>query len=161
MKNRLLKNFIKFLNGSGRVAEYIKSIDFPSELMGDNSFDLHEFYSSGGEGGNINFYPSSVKGGCYEVAMFVSISKPPNGLNLKEGNCIPLDLVLKKMVQQVLGSCEGINQEILLITDEIDTKAAREWEGNLKAIKRRCASFDIFYLLPDGDYKNVNDLFGV
>lgn len=164
MKNNLVSNFLNSLNGGDNITAYVKSMDFPSklDLFDDTSSgELYEIFNSVNGDSNINFFPSPIKGGCYETAVFVSLSKAPNGKELKEDSLISLDVVLKKMVQQVLGTCDGINQEIILITDEINTTISKEWEGNLKAIKRRCSSLDIFYLFPDGEYKNVNDFFGV
>lgn len=164
MKNKLVTNFLNSLNGSGNITEYVKGIDFPSNLdLFDSisSAELYEIFDTVNDTGTINFFPSPIKGGCYETAVFVSLSKSPDNKELKDDSLVSLDVVLKKMVQQVLGTCDGINQEIILITDEINTVLSKEWEGNLKAIKRRCKSLDIYYIFPDGEYKNVNDFFGV
>lgn len=64
-----------------------------------------------------NFFPSENKGACYEVAMFVSFHKPVFGLKFKKDQMVTLDEVLKKIVQQVLGTCYPTNQKIILITD--------------------------------------------
>jgi|SRR5690606_7015997 len=159
MKNLLVSNFLDFFNEEKNSQSILDPRSYI--LDGKESVELYEIFGSRGNGGNINFFPSTIKGGCYEMAIFVSFSKSPKGIKLKKNNCISLDVVLKKMVQQVLGGCDGINQEIVLITDEINTNVSREWEGNLKAIKKRCKSLDIYYIFPDGDSKKVNDMFGV
>ena len=109
----------------------------------------------------MNFFPSENKGACYEVAMFVSFHKPVFGLKFKKDQMVTLDEVLKKIVQQVLGTCYPTNQKIILITDKIDTEVFEPWLGNLKAMKRMGMEIEIVYLKSDGDYKMLNSLCGV
>jgi hypothetical protein len=109
----------------------------------------------------MNFFPSENKGACYEVAMFVSFHKPVFGLKFKKDQMVTLDEVLKKIVQQVLGTCYPTNQKIILITDKIDTEVFEPWLGNLKAMKRMGTEIEIVYLKSDGDYKMINSLLGV
>lgn len=110
---------------------------------------------------DMNFFPSKNIGACHEVAMFVSFHKPVFGLKFKKEQMVSLDDVLKKLVQQVLGTCYPINQKILLLTDKVDTDVFELWIGNLKAIKRMGMEIEIVYLKSDGDYKMLNSLLGV
>lgn len=110
---------------------------------------------------NMNFFPSDYLGGCYNVAMFVSFHKPIFGLKFKKDQMVPLDDVLKKLVQQVLGTCYPTNQKILLLTDNIETDMFEPWLGNLRAIKRMGMEIQIFYLRSDGSRQNINSLVGL
>ena len=110
---------------------------------------------------NMNFFPIDKPGGCYEVAMFVSFHKPIFGLKFKKDQMIPLDDVLKKLVQQVLGTCYPTNQKILLLTDNIETDMFEPWLGNLRAIKRMGMEIQIVYLRSDGSRQNINNLVGL
>ncbi len=110
---------------------------------------------------NMNFFPSENKGACHEVAMFVSFHKPIFGLKFKKDQMIALDDVLKKLVQQVLGTCYPTNQKIILLTDNIETNLFEPWLGNLSAIQRMGMELQIIYLRGDGSHRNVNSLFGL
>ena len=159
MKNEFREDFLDFFNED----KYADMIMDPRSyvLDGKKSIELYEIFDSSDSGGSINFFPSPIKGSCHETGMFVSFSKSPKGIKLHKNSIVSLDKVLKKMVQQVLGTCYGINQEITLITDQINTNVSREWEANLRTIQSSCKSLNIYYLLPDGKHKNVNDLFGL
>lgn len=110
---------------------------------------------------NMNFFPSDYLGGCYNVAMFVSFHKPIFGLKFKKDQMVPLDDVLKKLVQQVLGTCYPTNQKILLLTDNIETDMFEPWLGNLRAIKQMGMEIQIVYLRSDGSRQNINSLVGL
>lgn len=110
---------------------------------------------------NMNFFPSENKDYCCEVAMFVSFHKPIFDLKFKRDQLVSLDDVLKKLVQQVIGTCYPTNKKIILITDKIDTEVFEPWLGNLKAMKRMGIEIEIVYLKSDGDYKIINSLLGV
>jgi hypothetical protein len=110
---------------------------------------------------NMNFFPSDKPSRCYDVAMFVSFHKSVFGLKFKKDQMIPLDDVLKKLVQQVLGNCYPTNQKILLLTDKVDTEVFEPWLGNLRAIKRMGMELEIVYLRSNGSTENVNRLVGL
>lgn len=76
-------------------------------LSGNKSktFSFDELFESTGRNSSMNFFPSDKKGGCYEIAMFVSFHKPIFKVNLKRNQMVSLDEVLKKLVQQVFGKC--------------------------------------------------------
>ena len=109
----------------------------------------------------MNFFPSENKGACHELAMFVSFHKPIFGMKFKKDQMIPVDDVLKKLVQQVLGTCYPTNQKILLLTDKVDTEVFEPWLGNLRAIKRMGMEIEIIYLRSDGSTEVVNKLVGL
>jgi hypothetical protein len=109
----------------------------------------------------MNFFPSENKGACHELAMFVSFHKPIFGMKFKKDQMIPVDDVLKKLVQQVLGTCYPTNQKILLLTDKVDTAVFEPWFGNLKAIKRMGMELEIVYLRSNGSTENINSLVGI
>jgi hypothetical protein len=110
---------------------------------------------------NMNFYPSETKGPCCEIAMFVSFHKSVFDIKLKKDQMVSLDEVLKKLVQQVLGTCYPKNQKILLLTDKVDTEVFEPWLGNLKAIKRMGMEIVVVYLRSDGTTENINSLVGI
>jgi hypothetical protein len=110
---------------------------------------------------NMNFFPSDNPSGCFEVAMFVSFHKPIFGLKFKKDQMIPLDDVMKKLVQQVLGTCYPTNQKILLLTDKVDTEIFEPWIGNLRAMKRMGMELEIVYLRSNGSTENINRLVGL
>jgi hypothetical protein len=120
------------------------------------SFD--ELFIKNGSNIDMNFFPSENKGSCCEIAMFVSLNKPVFGLKLKKDQMIPIDQVIKTLVQQVLGTCYPINKKIILLTDKVDTDIFDPWIGNLRTIKKMGNEIEIFYLHKDGTTKIVNDL---
>jgi hypothetical protein len=120
-----------------------------------------ELFDNFGPGIDMNFFPSENKGACYEVAMFVSFHKPVFGLKFKKDQMIALDDVLKKLAQQVLGTCYPNNRKIILLTDKVDTEVFEPWLGNLRAIKRMGMEIEIIYLRSDGSTEVVNKLVGL
>jgi hypothetical protein len=74
---------------------------------------------------------------------------------------ISLDDVLKKLVQQVVGTCYPKNKKIILLTDKVDTEIFEPWLGNLKAIARMGMEIQIFYLNSNGIPKSANEIVGL
>lgn len=159
MKN-VVDNFINML-------KRWSNSDFRSEMIDRNnrpqmeSITFDELFDNFGSGIDMNFFPSENKGVCCEVAMFVSFHKPTFGLKFKKDQMISLDDVLKKLVQQVLGTCYPTNQKILLLTDKVDTEVFEPWLGNLRAIKRMGMELEIVYLRSNGSTENINRLVGL
>jgi hypothetical protein len=120
-----------------------------------------ELFDNFGGGNDMNFFPSENKGACCEIAMFVSFHKPIFGLKFKKDQMIALDDVLKKLVQQVLGTCYPKNQKIILLTDKVDTEILEPWLGNLQAIQRMGMEIQIFYLNSNGIPKSANEIVGL
>ena len=141
--------------------------DFRSEMIDRNnrpqmeSITFDELFDNFGSGIDMNFFPSENKGACREIAMFVSFHKPAFGVKSKKDQMIPLDDVLRKLVQQVLGTCYPQNKKIILLTDKVDTEIFEPWLGNLKAIERMGMEIQIFYLNSDGIPKSANEIVGL
>jgi hypothetical protein len=157
MENELVSKFLGFFYNREQLS--IRENIFESKDL--LSIDLDKALEYSGIANNINFFPSSTKGGCHKTAMFVSFSKSPKGFKLKRNNCLPLDVVLKKMVKQVLGSCYGKNQEIILLTDEMSISKSEEWHANLRTMQKVCKSIGVYYVFPDGKHENVDRFFGL
>lgn len=141
--------------------------EFRNEFLDRNnrpqmeSITFDELFDNFGGGINMNFFPSENKGACCEVAMFVSFHKPVFGLKFKKDQMISLDDVLKKLVQQVLGTCYHKNRKIILLTDKVDTEVFEPWLGNLQAMRRMNTEIEIFYLNSNGTTKSVNEIVGL
>jgi hypothetical protein len=157
---KILKDFIDKLYRARKSELRNEFIDRISRVQMETiTFD--ELFDNFGRGIDMNFFPSDKPSGCYEVAIFVSFHKSVFDIKLKKDQMISLDDVLKKLVQQVLGTCYPTNQKILLLTDKVDTEVLEPWLGNLKAIKRMGMELEIVYLRSDGSHRNVNSLFGL
>lgn len=157
---KIVKDLIIRLNRASQSElrnEFIDKNNRPQ--MESITFD--ELFDNFSRGIDMNFFPSENKGACCEVAMFVSFHKPIFGLKFKKDHMISLDEVLKKLVQQVLGTCYPKNQKIILLTDKVDTEVFESWLGNLRAIKRMGMEIEIIYLRSDGSTEVVNKLVGL
>ena len=157
---KIVKDLIIRLNRASQSElrnEFIDKNNRPQ--MESITFD--ELFDNFSRGIDMNFFPSENKGACCEVAMFVSFHKPIFGLKFKKDHMISLDDVLKKLVQQVLGTCYPKNQKIILLTDKVDTEVFEPWLGNLRAIKRMGMEIEIIYLRSDGSTEVVNKLVGL
>jgi hypothetical protein len=157
---KILRDFINRLQGARKpelVNDFIDINNRPEmELI---TFD--QLFENLGGGINMNFFPSENKGACCEVAMFVSFHKPLFGLKFKKGQMISLDDVIKKLVQQVLSTCYPKNQNIILLTDKVDTDIFEPWLGNLKSLKKINIEIDIVYWRNNGSFEFVNKLVGL
>jgi len=156
---KVIENFIELLKMSRYMNSSEMLDDFNNTRIKNITFD--EIFEKFGNGDKMNFFPSENKGSCCEIAMFVSFHKPIFDLKFKTNQMVSLDDVLKKLVQQVLGTCYPTNQKIILITDKIDTDIFEPWLGNLKAVKKLGMEIDIVYIKSSGDYKMINDLLGL
>ena len=140
-----------------------------SELMDDNidknkrnvKFKFSSVGSSGVFNERINFYPSTGKGKCQRTAVFVCIKAATLKFKSDPSNHVTFEKILKVMVQQVLGGCIDVNQNIILITDEINTNSIEEWKPNFRAMHKICDRVNIYYLDERGQPRNVNYLFGL
>lgn len=147
------------LNDASKLTN--ENIDSPNHFLRQKTITFKEVMENLDLENNINLFPSDIKGGCYETAMFISFRKPPFNFKMPKNNLVPIDRVLKEIVKQVLGSCFGVNQEIILITDDINNSKSEEWFANLKTIQKVCKSINIFYVFDNGNYENVNRFFGL
>ena len=162
--NSLVKNFIdSLLTEDNRfpINDLDKNIDSPNHFLKQKTISFSDVLNDMGLAQKINFFPSEIKGRCHSIAMFVSFKSPPLKFKMPKSNLIPIDTVIKKMIQQVLGSCFEKNRDIILITDEINTEKIEEWKPNLRAIQKISNSFEIIFLHGDGEYENINRFFGL
>ncbi len=108
-------------------------------------------------GTTFNLIPSDEKANCCELAIFISISKSPKQLKLRQDQFIPLDKLLPKVVQQVQGSCAGKNKEVYILCDEISTISFEPWLDNLRAIRKQSKDFGIYYF-GGSSLKDITDV---
>ncbi len=135
--------------------------DLLMDFRENTTFSFDEMLEGMGTSTNMNLFPSDSKGSCYEIAMFFSCHKPIFGTKLKRSQMVGLDEVLKKLVQQVLGTCYPKNKKIILCTDKIDTEVFDAWIGNLRVIKSMGFQIEIVYLRSDGSEEFINSLIGI
>lgn len=153
-----------------QIISFILNSGFPQEKMFDGEdnlslrskkFKLSELGNTGIFNQAFNFFPSDKKGSCHELAVFVCVKKETIGQNSATTNHVSFKNVLKKMVQQVLGSCYKKNKHVYFFTDQIDTNAIAEWKDNFKVMMKVCETVNVIYFTKKGDYHNVNNLFGI
>jgi hypothetical protein len=157
----IVNDFINMLKVASK-SELRNDLFDRNERSRMEAITFDQLFENFGEGIDMNFFPSENKTPyCCEVAMFVSFNKPIFGLKFKKDMMIALDDVLKKLVQQVLGSCYPKNRKIILFTDKLDTEVIEPWLGNLRAIKRMGMEIEIFYLNSNGIPKSANEIVGL
>jgi hypothetical protein len=165
MSNNLVQDFVNALiNGNDSrhpLNDFEEKIDSPNHFLKQQFFDFRDILDSLDLRNQINFFPCDVKGNCHEIAMFVSFRKPPLKFKMPKSNFVSLDIVLKQMVKQVLGSCFRKNQKIILLTDQMSNSKSEEWHENIKTIQKECKSIEIYYMFPNGKYENANRFFGL
>ena len=123
--------------------------------------NIKDFLNFSDHSNTINFFPSDKKGPCQKEAWFVSIYSVKLKKDIKRKDCLEFSKVIEKLIQQVLGSCYKINEDIIVITDNLNTKSIEPWKENLKVISQISTSFNIYFISEKGDIKNINKLFGV
>jgi len=160
----LVRQVVDFIFSKGKnELRFIDEIEnIPSELDRKRrgaKFKFSSFATKGNIDGKMNFFPSSIKGRCHYLAVFVSMREETLSFKSDPNNFVSLDVVLKKMVQQVLGSCFNVNKEVVLITDTIDTKVIEEWKPNFRAMKKVCDNIRFYYVDKEGIPKDVSFLF--
>lgn len=156
----ILSEFLSILKND-RIREFRNEFIDRNNRPQVEAITFDDLFENNHLGRTINFFPSENKGACCEIAMFVSFHKPVFGLKFKKDQMVILDEVLKKLVQQVLGTCYPINKKILLLTDKVDTDVFEPWLGNLRAIKRMGMELELVYLRSDGSTENINKLVGL
>jgi hypothetical protein len=156
----IINNFLNLLkNGTNRGLSSV-FLDRNNKIQSE-AITFDDLFENSGSGDSMNFFPSDRKGACHNVAMFVSFHKPIFDIKFKRDQMISLDVVLKKVVQQVLGTCYPINKKIVLITDKVDTEIFEPWIGNLKAMKKMGLEIEVVYLKSNGDYELINTLLAI
>ena len=158
---RQVVDFI-FSKGKNKLRFIDDIVKMPSELDRKRrveKFKFSSFTTKGNINEKMNFFPSIIKGRCHNLAVFVSMREETLSFKSDPNNFVSLDVVLKKMVHQVLGSCFNVNKEVVLITDTIDTKVIEEWKPNLRAMTKVCDKIRFYYVDREGTLKDVSFLF--
>tara|TARA_B110000902_G_C13791934_1_gene392444 strand:+ start:14 stop:487 length:474 start_codon:yes stop_codon:yes gene_type:complete len=155
----LAREIVRFILSEGKDT-FHREIDMPSKRK--QKFKFSSISKSGIFGGQkINFYPSNTKGKCQSIAVFISIKQSTLDFNSDPSNHKDFESVIKKMVQQVLGSCFDKNKEVIFITDEINTNVIEQWKPNFKAMRQICDSIQIVFIDGSGQNYNANHFFGI
>lgn len=118
---------------------------------------ISELFGNFFGGAPFNLIPSDEKSNCCELAIFISVTKSPKHMKLRQDQLIPLDKLLPKVVQQVQGSCAGINKEVYILCDEINTNSFEPWLNNLRTIRRQSKVFGIYYI-GGSSLKDITDV---
>jgi hypothetical protein len=105
----------------------------------------------------INFVPSDNVSKCCKEAIFVSISHSPSALKLRKDQLISLDQMLPIIVQQVQGTCFGINKKITLLTDKIDVDQFKIWKDNLHVMIVSGVDLRVIYI-GGSKLKDITDI---
>lgn len=152
-----------FSKGKNRVreVEFLDDISIDQNKLNKRKtkFKFSSFVKESHFLGEMNFFPSTKKGRCHRLAVFVSMREETLSFKSDPNNFVPFDVVLKKMVQQVLGGCFDINKEVILITDTIDTKVIEEWKPNFRAMKKVCNNIGFYFVDKDGSHRDISFLF--
>jgi hypothetical protein len=109
----------------------------------------------------INFFPSDYKGSCCDGAIFLSLKNQPRKINLPRNEMKSLKVTIENMVQHLLGECMNRTNEVILITDSIETETINPWLDNLKSIQRMNCSIDILYVRKNGEFEITNKVLGL
>jgi hypothetical protein len=156
----IINNFLNLLKNGANSGLRNEFLDRNNKIQSE-AITFDDLFENSGSGDSMNFFPSDRKGACHNVAMFVSFHKPIFDIKFKRDQMISLDVLLKKVVQQVLGTCYPINKKIVLITDKVDTEVFEPWIGNLKAMKKMGLEIEVVYLKSNGDYELINTLLAI
>jgi hypothetical protein len=106
----------------------------------------------------INLYPSNSKMACCLDAIFISIKHQPRLITLSRNEMIPLKIVLEKMSQHLFGECRGYTNQIILITDTIDTDIINPW---IASFKNSNCWIEVIYVRENGAFEVANEVIGL
>jgi hypothetical protein len=109
----------------------------------------------------INFFPSNSKGSCCGGAIFLSLKNQPRRINLSRNEMKSLKVTMETMVQHLLGGCINKTNEVILITDSLETETINPWMYNLKTIQNTNCSIDILYVRKNGEFELANKVLGL
>ena len=111
-------------------------------------------------GSTINLFPCDDETEiCANQALFISFNSELSKRNftaLRRDQFIPLDRVMQKLVQQVLGNCAGINKHVLLITDHLDSEVLSPWMPVINRMIQNGIEFEMVYLNSNGQMNLVD-----
>ncbi len=106
----------------------------------------------------INLFPSNHKETCCLEAIFISIKHQPRLKTLSRNEMISLKTVIEKMVQHIFGECKEFTNQIILITDTIDTDILKPW---ISSIKKSTCWIEIIYVRENGEFETINNVIGL
>lgn len=105
----------------------------------DNMFNDRHYSNLDG----FNFYPSSQKDRCHEIAFFTSLIG--KRWQLKANNKITFDLMFKYIIQHCQGNCSKLTKTVVIIVDNWDDDIANFWQANLDQIKSNGIEIELRY----------------
>jgi len=83
--------------------------------------------------GDVNCYPSNIKGSCMQEAYFISLTSKSYATD--RGH-LSFKKALECIVQHMQGSCYNYTKVAILVSDSWDTDVFNDWRDNLEQIKR-------------------------
>jgi hypothetical protein len=101
---------------------------------------------------DFNLYPSLFKGGCFDLAVFISLISP-SYVNKRKGH-LNLRQLMEKLVQHSF-SCSPTTTKYLVITDNWDPKAVHEWGSIQEQIINQGKTMEIYLLSITQRSRNV------
>jgi hypothetical protein len=119
---------------------------------------ISEIFSNLNLSDGINLYPSNSKNACCLDAIFISIKHQPRFITLSRNEMIPLKIVLEKMSQHLFGECRGYTNQIILITDTIDTDIINPW---IASFKNSNCWIEVIYVRENGAFEVANQVIGL
>ena len=100
----------------------------------------------------INCYPCIPGGQCYKQAYFYSLNTKK--YSKTRGKNLSLGYVLTKVVQHMIGHCEGETKFAVMITDNWNDDTFEPWRSTFKKIIQRGGYIEI-YVLMSGSYHEI------
>ena len=101
-------------------------------------------------GSPINFYPGKPSKGCFEQAVFVSLSKQPKSVHLKNDQFYSLDQMLHIMFEHIFLKCLGMTEKLLFLCDQIDTDVFARYRHQFEALNTLGIEWEVWYLKSRG-----------
>lgn len=112
------------------VAEGIADIIGHGEFI--NSDDISDIV--GRWAGDVNCYPSKIKGDCKQKAYFISLKDKRYA---KGNGHLTFRQALECLIQHMQGTCYDVTKTAILLSDIWDAGAYNDWRNNIEQIKRQ------------------------
>jgi hypothetical protein len=87
-----------------------------------------------GNSGSYNLYPSSLRGDCCDLAVFISLTCP--AYTRGQGH-LDFGPAIEKIVQHCQGYCPEITKDAVFITDSWNPSIVYQWRANLENIQSK------------------------
>jgi hypothetical protein len=100
----------------------------------------------------VNCYPGISGNKCYKEAYFYSLDK--NKYAKTRGKNLSLGYILTKVVQHMIGHCEGETRFAVIITDNWNDDTFEPWRSTFKKILQNGGYIEI-YVLMSGSYHEI------